>query len=215
MTDFEKLAEWVNREMDRPDVNQKALLTSLVNIVKSKVKDAMADYEFFVDREIRFGKFLRSWRKLGECDIRNNDSATINVSKNIIFARNGDTITNNVFHEMLHAVLPMEECHGKRFDFGSAELNRRYGCHIEHCSSNARVRVPKMRYQIICPKCNVVLKTIPRDEGLGFGLCGGIIKHPELFSCSKCKSKITLKPITVELVVRNSHVVERLEIHSA
>lgn len=209
MTDFESLAEWVNREMDRPNVNQKALLTSLVKTVESKVKDAMAPYYFFMNREVCFERFTRSWKSLAWCQISNSDNlAKISVSKNIMFAGNGITITEAVFHEMLHAILPKEEYHGKFFDLGCAEVNKFYGCDVGHHANNSRIRVPNRKYQIICPECNVVLRTISRDSGLD----GDVIKRPNAWHCCKCKSKVIVKPITVEFTFHKGRVVEQREI---
>ena len=81
------------------------------------------------------------------------DKADISLSKILKVKDNADGIINVIAHEVLHGILPYDECHGNYFETGMYVVNEKLGIHILEKGIVGKYIKPKYKYELYCPHC--------------------------------------------------------------
>lgn len=166
------------------------MIQSIIDWLKSREMQALRPTNLpLEDRDIYFKGFNRAYKTYGICHFYPYypEIAKIELTKHLKLKDNANGIINVLAHEVLHAILPLEETHGRIFKNAMTIVNEKLSVHIKVRGISGMVEKPKIKYELYCPCCGYVFRKYIKKTG--------IASRPSSRYCSRCERTLRVREV--------------------
>lgn len=187
-TSFDTMMKIVNHALAL-DLLDIPLTQQIIDWLKEKEIAILSTMFPIENRTLFFKGFMRAYNTYGTCKLFYSKPwmGEIRLSKHLKLPNNAEGIVNILAHEVLHGILPYEECHSHNFVNAMKQLNQELPVHIQVTGIHGLVELPKIKYELYCPCCgHVFRKYIKKTK---------IVDNPERYICSKCKEDLKIRTL--------------------